>query len=306
MIDAVRRGHLRAKLVQVLGSKHAYPITFDPKTASPVPGQVRSFTLTNTTKEGFVGMSQKLALYLFELQHGAISSGLLCAMDVAASSLAGIVLMKLEREEGAQLQLTDHGGKKAFDMSVLDDLILTQGTRLFKTALFLRTGREEDDFRSSACDSQTRVTSSDDMARFWLRFLGSGFTVEPRIATQRFYNSALRFINQVVTDPIQKDELYEHLQSQMKAATRTFSPRSFIENYVPEDYHVGLSEHLKTENALSSFTKDVSDIGSRLRTSAYLTAHGVRVSVPAENSDMVDVSKDQIIVNDSLLSVDRK
>ncbi len=165
-VDAIRRGHLRTKLVQVLGSKHAYPVIFDPKTSSPVPEQVRAFTLTNTGKDGFVTMSQRLALHLFELQHGAISSGLLCAMDVSASSLAGIVLMKLEREEGAQLQLANHAGKKAFDMSVLDDLILTQGTRLFKTALFVRTGKEEDEFRSSACDSQTRVTSSE----IWLDF----------------------------------------------------------------------------------------------------------------------------------------
>ncbi len=144
------------------------------------------------------------------------------------------------------------------------------------------------------------------MARFWLRFLGCGFTVEPRIATQRFYDSALSFINRVVTDPVDKDALYEHLQSQMKAPAKTFSPRSFVQNYVPEEYHSDFSEHLKSENVWSSFNKDVSDISSRLRTSAYLTAHGVRVSVPAENSEMVAVSRDQIIVNDSLLSVDRK
>lgn len=305
-LDAARKGHLRTKLVQVLGSKQAYPVIFAPQTASPVPGQVRSFTLTNTGASGFVAMSQRLALYLFELQHGAISPGLLCAMDVAAGALPGIVLMKLEREEGAQLQLTEHAGKKVFDMSVLDNLVLTKGTRLFKTAIFLRTANGDDEFRSSACDSQTNVTSSDDMARFWLTFLGCALTVEPRVATQRFYDAALDFINSVVTNPVHKDTLYEHLQSQMKAPQKTFSPASFIQNYVPEDYHVGFTEHLQSGNALSTFTKDTSDIGARLRTSAYITAHGVRVSVPAENSEMVDVSQEQIIVNDSLLRVDRK
>src|SRR5260370_4266338 len=199
-------------------------------------------------------------------------------MDFAGSSVPGIVLMKLEREEGAQLQLTDHGGKKAFDMSVLDDLILTQGTRLFKTAMFLRIGKDDADFRSSACDSQTRITSSDDMARFWLRFLGCGFTVEPRIATQRFYDAALKFVNDVVTDPVQKDELYEHLQSQLKAPQRTFSPKSVIEDYVPEDFRQALAEHLKSENALLRFRKDTSDISSRLHTSPNLTPHDVRAS----------------------------
>jgi hypothetical protein len=80
--------------------------------------------------------------------------------------------MKLEREEGAQLELTSHKGKKAFDMSVLDNLVLTDGTRLFKSAFFLRIGKADDDFRSVVCDSQLHVTASSEMARFWLRFFG--------------------------------------------------------------------------------------------------------------------------------------
>ncbi len=305
-LDPQRKGHLRNKLIQVLGSKHAYPIVFDIETRSPVPEQVRAFTLQDADVDQFVAMSQVLAKYLSELQHGAISSGLLCAMDVSCGGLAGIVLMKLEREEGAQLELTDHAGKKAFDLDMLDNLVLTRGTKLFKAALFLRTGSDDGDFRSTACDSQTRVTASDEMAVFWLRFLGAGFTVAPRIATQRFYDAALNFINTTVSNPVQKEELFEHLQSQIKSPQKTFSPKSFIHDYVPAKLKVEFTEHLKTANSLNTFRKDVSDIGSRLRTSAYLTAHGVRVSVPAENAEMVNVSADQIIVNDLLVSINRK
>lgn len=305
-LDSVRKGHLRNKLIQVLASKNAYPIVFDAGTRSPVPEQVRSFTRNDVARQGFVPMSQQLANYLSELQHGGISSGLLCVMDVASAGLSGVVLMKLEREEGAQLELTDHAGKKAFDMAVLDNLVLTQGTKLFKSALFLRTGIDDDAFRSYACDSQGRVSASDEMARFWLRFLGCGFTVAPRIATQRFYDSALSFINDAVTNPVQKEELFEHLQSQIKSPQRNFSPRSFIENYVPQDLQVDFKEHLKSSNSLNTFRKDVSDITSRLRTSAYLTAHGVRVSVPSDNAQMVDVGPERIIVNDLLVSINRK
>jgi hypothetical protein len=177
---------------------------------------------------------------------------------------------------------------------------------LFKSALFIRTGKDADAFRSGVCDSQSNVTSSDEMARFWLRFLGCALTLEPRVATQRFYDTTLEFINDVVTDPVEKDTLYEHLQSQLKAPQKTLSPKSFIQNYVPNEYQIDLTGHLNSSNALATFKKDVSDIRSRLQTSAYLTAHGVRVSVPAETSQMVDVSKDQIIVNDSLVRVDRK
>lgn len=252
-------------------------------------------------------MSRNVASHLFEHQHGGISSGLLCAIDVAAGGLAGLVLMKLEREEGARLELTELKGKKAFAMSVLDNLVLTDGTRLFKTAMFLRTGAGDDDFRTAVCDTQLNVSASEDMARFWMRFLGCTFTVEPRVMTQRFYDSALSFINDEVTDPVQKNDLYEHLHSQIKAEKKTFSPKAFIEEYVPEEYQEPFRDHLMSDKVpLTNFAKDLEDIHSRLRHRAYLTTHGVKVDVPAESADVVDVQSDQIVVNDTLLHVDRR
>jgi len=306
-VDAERCGHLKTRLTRVLGSKGAYPVLFDANSSSPVPDRIRLFTKQSHETNHFVAMSQQFATHLFELQHGAISSGLLCVLDVETNGLPGIVLMKLEREEGARLEITSKFGKKAFAMSVLDNLVLTDGTRLFKTAMFVRSGEGDDDFRASACDSQLRISASDDMARFWLRFLGCTFTLDPRVATQRFYDSALGFINDEVTDSMDKNDLYEHLHSQMKADRRTFSPKEFIEEYVPEDYHEAFREHLKRTGApVANFTKDISDIRGRLRRLSYRTAQGAIVQVPAESAEIVDVQPDQIIVKDTLSSVDHK
>ena len=106
--------------------------------------------------------------------------------------------MKPEREEGTELDRTEQKGKRAFAMSVLDNLVLTDGTRLFETAMFLRTGQGDEGLRAAACDSQLRVTASEDIAWFWMRFLGCTFVVEPRVMTQRSYDSALAFINEQV------------------------------------------------------------------------------------------------------------
>jgi len=306
-VDPLRRALLKAKLTRVIGSKRAYPVCFDPNSSSPVPDHVRSYTRQHHGQGQFITMSRKIASHLFEHQHGGISSGLLCALDVAAGGLAGLVLMKLEREEGARLELTEREGKKAFAMSVLDNLVLTDGTRLFKTAMFLRTGTGDDDFRAAACDTQLNVCASDDMARFWLRFLGCTFTVEPRVMTQRFYDSALGFINEKVTDPVHKNDLYEHLHSQIKAEKKTFSPKAFIEEYVPEEYQETFRERLKSDKVpLTNFTKDLADIHSRLRHRAYLTTHGVKIDVPAESAEIVEVQLEKIIVNDTLSHVDHK
>ncbi|MGC0778515.1 MAG: nucleoid-associated protein, partial [Candidatus Acidiferrum sp.] len=272
-----------------------------------VPGLVRTFTQSHHTPEKFVAMSQALAKHLFEIQHGAISPGLLSVLDVAIDGQRGLTMMKLEREEGARLELTQRSGKTTFDMSVLDNLVLTDGTRLFKTALFIRTGDGDDDFVAAACDTQLNVVSSDDMAKFWLRFLGCTFAIEPRVATQRFYDSTLSFINENVTNPIHKNDLYEHLHSQLKASKKTFSPLGFIEDYVPTEYHTSLREHLTAARVpFTSFTKDLSDISAGLRRLAYHTKRGALVSVPAEAEELVDIAKDRITVKDTLLRVGTK
>lgn len=306
-VDPPRTLHLRRKLTQVIGSKSAYPILFNPQSASPVPALIRAFTKKHHPSNEFVSMSQTLAKYLFEQQNGSISPGLLCVLDVAIQKSAGLVLMKLEREEGAQLELTSTSGKKSFAMAVLDNLVLTDGTRLFKTAAFLRTGTGDDDFTAAACDAQHNVVSSDDVAKFWLRFLGCMVVEEPRVATQRFYESALRFINGTITDPIVKNDVYEHLHSQLKAEKRQFSPRSFIEDFVPSDFQAGFRDHLKDERiALTAFPKDLADIAGRLRRYQYRTPKGAVLTVPSDETGIVEVRDEQIVVNDRLLSVDQR
>src|SRR5262249_48635366 len=148
------KGHLKTKLVRVLSSSQAYPVQFNAQATSPVPEEVRQLTKPQKDKTLFVRSSQLLANHLFQQQVGSVSPGLLCVIDVVAKSLPGIVLMKLEREAGAQLELTGKKGERTFSMSVIGDLVLTEGTRLFKSAMFLRTGQGDDDLRMSACDSQ--------------------------------------------------------------------------------------------------------------------------------------------------------
>jgi len=305
--SSTQKAHLRIRLTRVLQSKSAYAITFNPKSPSLVPSQIRAFTGRDHDATEFVTMSRKLAEQLFAEQHGAISPGLLCVVDVTSKGQAGLVLMKLEREEGARLELTEHSGKQTFAMSVLDNLVLTDGTRLFKTAMFVRIGKGEDDFLASACDTQINVISSDDLAKFWLRYLGCSFTVEPRVATQRFYEASINFINDFVSDAVHKNDLYEHLQSQLKSTKKNFSPKNFIEEYIHARYRKPFHEFLESSGIpLATFEKDLSDIDSRLRRQAYHTSRGATISVPVEAAEVVDVGEAKITVNDKLVYVGRK
>ncbi len=306
-VDAKRAEMLRRRMVQVLGSKSAYPVEFSPETGSRVPQEVRSYTANPSSSDQFVEMSKRLAMFLFEQHTGATSPGLLCVIEVVSGAHQGLVLLKLEREEGAELEYREENGKRVFDMSVLDNLILTEGTRLFKTGLFLRTGPNDDDFKAAACDSQWTVATSSDVARFWLRYLGCRFTEEPRVSTEKWFEATIRFTNEQVADAVTKNDLYEHLQSELKSNRKTVSPKRFIEECVPDKYRKAYELFLKESGApLHKFEKDIADIKGRLRRRAYHTEKGVSVTVPEEEVQLVEVEKQKIIVHDQLISIDRK
>lgn len=303
-VDASQRNHLLTKLTRVITSTKSYPVRFLEATASPVPAQVRLLTTGNFNGNRFIEGSRTLANYLFEQHTKATSPGLLCVIYAVSAGNPAVVLMKLERERGAQLALSGREGHRTFSMSVLNDLVLTDGTRLFKSAMFVRSGNGDDDFRCQACEGQYNVFSADDLAKFWMRFLGCGFVVEPRVATQRFFESTLDFISNVVTEPTVKASIYEHLQSQMKANARTFAPQTFIQDYVPEEYQEPYREHLQAGNvSLAQFRKDVSDIEKSLERKLFRTRRGGVISVPADAEDMIEIRPEDILVRDTVSKV---
>jgi hypothetical protein len=300
--------HLREKLTKVLRSTHAYPVLFDIATPSVVPQNVRAYT-AGPSPASFVPTSQDLAKSLWIHQTGGVSPGLLCVLDLEVKGHRGLALMKLEREEGARLELSKNtDGKKTFSMSMLDNLVMTDGTRLFKSAMFVRTGDDDDDFHSVCCDDQSRVTASSDMARFWLQFLGCQVLLDAKVATERFYEATVRFINEQVADPIEKNDLYEHLHSQLKSHHKQFVPKSFISEYVSKELRQSLTDHLKAVAApLTAFTKDLADIEGRIRRYSYRTRQGAIVTVPSDKvADLVDVRAHSIVVKDEVTSINPK
>ncbi len=280
-VTAQHKLHLQTKLTRVLNSKYAYPIQFLGTPTSPLPGYVRDLTKTACKSADFIEASRQLTTQLFDRQTGSASAGLLCMIDAVSSGRAAMIFMKLERENGAQLHLGGEEGQRTFAMQMMDDLVLTDGTKLFKAAMFIRTGDGQDDFRAAVCDDQLNVLSSSDVAQYWMSFLGCSTTVEPRVATQRFFDSTLEFLNSTVTDAVTKSDIYEALQSELRSQKPTFSPQSFIQEHVPQEFKKTFREHLKTEGIpLAAFPKDVADIKGRLKRRAYETTRGGFISVP--------------------------
>jgi len=111
----------------------------------------------------------------------------------------------------------------------------------------VRTGPGGDDFSSGACDSQRPFGSTDELAQFWLRFLGCKLIEEPRVATKKFFEAALLYVNDAITDPVEKTKVYDHVMSEMSSEKKTFAPRTFIEEYVPKAHRESFESFLKEQ-----------------------------------------------------------
>ena len=300
-IDAERRRLLRDKLVKSLDSRSSYGMVFQTQPTSPVPNQVRSVTATAYSEAKFVKASQEMAQHLYQVQTGAVSSGLLCVIDIVIGNRHGLVLMKLEREEGAELKMKRDHGKTHFEMSVLDSLVLTGNTRLFKAAAFVRTGDGDDDFLMSACDNQHNATDTKEMARFWRKYLGCDLEEAARVTTSKFFNAAMEFVNTQIEDPELQTVIYESLHSELRSAKQMFSPRAFLTEYVPQEIRPTLRNFLEEKNVpMANFSKDVQDIQSSLKRLTYISEAGVRVVAPEGRNELINVEENQIVVRDRL------
>jgi hypothetical protein len=303
--DVPRTKMLKDKLVAALGSSRAYAIEFDAGSSSKVPDAIAAMTKKGSSKAAFIKNSQDLATFLFAEHAGNVSPGLMCVVDVREGGRRGIAMMKLEREAGAQLEpKTTADGKKSFELSLIDNLVFTEGTKLFKAGLFMRTSEDPPEFEALACDSQLAVASVSSMARFWLRFLGVKFVTEPRVATKQFFEVALKAITDLIDDPIDKAQVFGALHSELTSNEKIFSPKSFVEKHLPEQYRVAFQTRLKERHiGLHQFMKDSSDILPRLKRRLYETARGVSISVSEEDASLVEVKARQVVVNDELLMV---
>jgi hypothetical protein len=302
-IDPVKVALLKDKLVRVLASSAAYDLELNAQAESSIPKLVEELTTKESGSQNFVAASQAMAVALLEHQPGSASPGLLAVVSCVVGGRSGVALLKLEREEGAQLRMSDHHGKKTFEMAVLGDLVLTDGTKLFKSALFVRTGT--DDVAAVACDGQRSYAWNDELAQFWIRFLGCRLREAPRITTKKFFEATLDYINEhVADDPELKNDLYDHIVSEMKTQKKTFSPKRFIEDYFPERHRDPFQVFLEGRHVpMKQFPVDISEIKSHLKRRSLETSTGVRITVPAEASGVVDVQKTHVVIADTVVSV---
>lgn len=215
----------------------------DPAGTSPVPDAVRAYLAGG--RRDLTGLSQTAARHLYTSQSGSTSAGLLIVADVATPTESGLALLKLEPQDGARAERRNVNGKMTYEVTVLDDLLLTRGTKVFKVALFMESDAASGTLAGRAADPQNTSGAQGDPADFFLRkFLGCRLAETPDVTTRRFLAAAERYANEQIPDAKERAAFTIGLHAEIRSNRTTIRPRAFAQDNLPPARQTGFVAHM--------------------------------------------------------------
>lgn len=220
---------------------------FMPEAESPIPQLIINDFFDSKNTDDFVKMSQKMSIYLYECQTRVNSPGLLTVIQVSIAGKPGLVILKLEKEEGIRIEQNQNNGEVTFDVEYVDNILLSQKNKVFKAGVFYLEGNEinADNIVIYVSDNQNSRYSKTQVASFFLEdFLGCKLREDPNILTQRFYSETEFFINNFVDDPEKKANYYLGLFAEIRSGDNYLCPESFGDKYLDVDKKQDYLQHL--------------------------------------------------------------
>jgi 37-kD nucleoid-associated bacterial protein len=278
-----------------LASPQAFEVEFNPNHLTPVRALVEEYFAT-PSPQLFIDISQKLARTLHAVQKGYNSPGLLSVLHCTVGKEIGLVILKLKNETGSRLFQED-AGRRHYEMEVLRDLFLTEGTRIFKCALFVPA---LGGMQILASDDQRGSTRQYEVALFFLeQFLGCKRLEVAHVLTKRFYNAAVDFINVEISESTERNELYDDLTSQLRRQTKRIDLKEFARDFVPKPQRDQFLTFMKERSLPMAFDKDTSEIRKFFQKKHIRTRHKIDLRIPEDAQELVRVESNKIIINDS-------
>lgn len=101
-------------IVKALSKFNSFKICFKPKSESPIKDLVTG--ILSTSENDFVKNSQDIGQHLFNIQTGSNAAGILFIIKGSIQGNSVCIIMKLERDSGAQMKLNEK--TKTFDINV--------------------------------------------------------------------------------------------------------------------------------------------------------------------------------------------
>ena len=263
-LTAPVRNYIRDKLVATL-TRNSFPVVFKEETESPTPSIV--FDRLEAQNQDFVESSRRLANYLYESQNGNNPNGLLAVVQTSIESIKSLAVVKLEREAGTRVQAVQINGKQTFDLEHLQDLMLTEKTRVFKVGFFIQEGTTLSSIAGFVSDNQSGQSPRGEVADFFLnRFLGCRLREDPEVLTRNFLDATEEWINISVPDPAKKTRYQTAAIAELQRNRATINPNDFAIDYLEREDRQSYIDHLQDFDVpANEFPKNLRFIESRLR-----------------------------------------
>lgn len=262
-------------IIKALGRDRAFKICYDSESESPVQSNIQNIF---SKKSNFVRESINMGQRLFDIQKGYNASGILFIMLCELDNKNACIVMKLERDGGAQLTLNEK--TESFDISQVENLMLTEKTKVFKIALLFEKDDFDCDFDGDLMDYQINIKMKKDLTTFFVSdFLGCKPYEDPKVSTQKFYNLTTAFIKAGVIEKVEQAKYIQDLNSYLQKNSHQINPKEFSDDYFSTP---DLRDRYKNFMDLkrfpfSTFPKDLTLIDSKIKKIMIAFKNGISI-----------------------------
>ncbi|WP_231988514.1 nucleoid-associated protein [Nakamurella panacisegetis] len=278
-LDAADRAFIQQRLRATLGGR-ARPVIEDVGLASPSPALIKGLaTLTgNLVKD-----SAQLASMLFAQQKAVSPGGLVMTVIGAVDTGPCVAIAKMEHQEGMRVQPVNTAtGLRTYKAEHLRDLILSEGTRVFKVGVFPASSANAGSLLGGVVVDDQQVHGG--VAQYFIEFLGCKFVQRADVLTETFLKATQKFIRVVTKDDPEANAEYEiAVIAELQGNSDRVMPTSFAANHLRPEHQ---DEYMAAIEAAGlpaqSFEKDTTLISSQIRRIRISTARGADALVPPD------------------------
>lgn len=261
-------------------SGNAHDILFDDNSSSPVPEILKKLLTEDYDSTTFIKLSKNLANHLNNIQSAINSAGFILVFYGFNDDKKVVGILKLEKEEGAQLNQSQRDGKKTFEITSINNLILSKNTKLFKIAVYSK--ESDNSYIGSICDNQ--LNKKGDVADFFLRiFLGCKLKADYAIETKNFYKYSINFIKTNITDPLIQNEYKLALQTYLLNNQRNIELKRFASTYLHVKHRKNYENYLLEKGIPTSIIKDKKYIEKEVKKHLYKFENGIQIIGTKDN-----------------------
>lgn len=177
-------------------------------------------------------------------------------------------------------------------LKFVEEVLLTPGTRLYKTAAFFEKSGYGDtstelNEKWAVMVSDYQINQADGKAAalyFYSDFLGCGYPQTSARTTKLFYESASSFIVGLDIPEADKSDLFNALITYLKVDTSsTISASDFASRYFDVDTQDDFTGHMEDSGLpTESFTKDITHIANKLKFRKVSFSKNIKITAPSD------------------------